>query len=70
MKVYVRMLPFFHRGVAQLVERVVRDHEAAGSSPVAPTIRPAVSWQATFIRICPDSAHAEEGSQRNSEVRF
>lgn len=26
------------RGVAQLVERVVRDHEAAGSSPVAPTI--------------------------------
>ena len=37
------------RGVAQLVERVVRDHEAAGSSPVAPTIRKCCrvfSWQA------------------------
>ena len=25
-----------HRGVAQLVERVVWDHQAAGSSPVTP----------------------------------
>lgn len=27
-----------YRGVAQLVERVVWDHQAAGSSPVTPTI--------------------------------
>ena len=26
-----------YRGVAQLVERVVWDHQAAGSSPVTPT---------------------------------
>ena len=26
------------RDVAQLVERVVRDHEAGGSSPLVPTI--------------------------------
>ena len=31
------------RGVAQLVERVVRDHEAEGSSPFAPTIRLAIA---------------------------
>ena len=29
----------FYRGVAQLVERVVWDHQAAGSSPVTPTIK-------------------------------
>ena len=28
---------FYRRGVAQLVERVVWDHQAAGSSPVTPT---------------------------------
>ena len=27
----------FFRGVAQVVERLVRDQEAAGSSPVTPT---------------------------------
>ena len=27
-----------NRGVAQLVERVVWDHEVAGASPVTPTI--------------------------------
>ena len=29
---------FSHRGVAQLVARVVWDHEVAGSNPVTPTI--------------------------------
>ncbi len=27
-----------HRGVAQVVERLVRDQEAGGSSPLTPTI--------------------------------
>ncbi len=30
---------FKHRGVAQMVARMVRDHEAAGSSPATPTMR-------------------------------
>ena len=28
-----------HRGVAQMVARMVRDHEAMGSNPVTPTIK-------------------------------
>jgi hypothetical protein len=33
------MIAVFLRGVAQVVERLVRDQEAAGSSPVTPTIK-------------------------------
>ena len=36
-KFYCLHLKHEYRGVAQLVERVVWDHQAAGSSPVTPT---------------------------------
>ena len=35
---YIGKFDMHHRGVAQVVERLVRDQEAAGSSPVTPTI--------------------------------
>ena len=41
---------FSHRGVAQLVARVVWDHEVAGSNPVTPTI---FENSQTKVRIIP-----------------
>ena len=35
---YTRQLAVSRRGVAQLVARIVRDDEVAGSNPVTPTM--------------------------------
>ena len=37
-KIISAIIIIVNRGVAQLVERVVWDHEVAGSGPVTPTI--------------------------------
>ena len=36
---FLLVINSYDRGVAQLVARVVRDDEAAGSSPVTPTVK-------------------------------
>ena len=40
---------FSHRGVAQLVARMVRDHEAVGSNPATPTRKKRIHKDAFFL---------------------
>ncbi len=41
--------PFSSRGVAQLVARVLWEHEVAGSSPVSPTSSSVIIWAITML---------------------